>query len=227
MVDKLPIAIAVSGRGSNMRAILDEIAAGNLAAEVKAVVSDQPLAPALEIAGSMGVETIVLERKKFPDESSFESTLGEVISARGVKLVVLAGFMRLLGPKFIQKFPERVINVHPSLLPAFPGLRAQKQALDYGVKVTGCTVHFVNEIMDGGRIIFQACVPVLDDDDEESLSARILKEEHRLLPQAVAWFAATFKEGNQEAREAIKPTAAGLDNHLSFGRRGFGQGFHK
>lgn len=192
MADKLPIAILVSGRGSNMQAVLNEIAAGILAAEAKVVVSDQPGAPALEIAGSMGVETIVLERKNFSDKSSFESSLAEVILARGVKLVVLAGFMRLLSGEFIQKFTERIINVHPSLLPAFPGLHAQKQALDYGVKVAGCTVHFVNEVMDGGRIIFQACVPVMENDDEDSLSARILKEEHRLLPRAVAWFAKTI-----------------------------------
>lgn len=195
MADKLPIGVLVSGRGSNMKAILDEIKSGRLAAEAKLVLSDQPSAPALETATQMGVETLALARKAFPDKISFESQMAAELKARGVKLVVLAGFMRLVSEAFIREFPSRIINVHPSLLPAFPGLNAQRQALDYGVKIAGCTVHLVNEIMDGGRIIFQACVPVLPKDTEESLSARILREEHKLLPKAVAWFAQKMPSG--------------------------------
>ena len=192
-MNKLPIGILVSGRGSNMRAILEAIEAGVLSAQALVVISDQPGAPALEIARQKGVEVWVIERKSVPDKNSFENEIiGELIN-REVELVILAGFMRVLGSSVIKAFPDRIINVHPTLLPALPGLHAQKQALNYGVKVAGCTVHFVNEIMDGGRIIFQACVPVEPDDTEESLSARILKEEHRLLPQAVAWFAATCR----------------------------------
>lgn len=197
LVGALPIGILVSGRGSNMRAILEEIENGRLAAEAKLVLSDQPAAPALEIAAKKGVETLALAKKDFGDKDSFESRMAAELKARGVKLVILAGFMRLLSKTFIREFPENIINVHPSLLPAFPGLQAQKQALEYGVKIAGCTVHFVNEIMDGGRIIFQACVPVLPDDTEESLSARILKEEHRLLPKAVAWFSETCHQENK------------------------------
>lgn len=192
MTDKLPIGILVSGRGSNMKAILEEAEKGYLKAEVRLVISDNPSAPALAIAAQKNIETAVVERKNFPDKEAFESKIAAELSARGVELIVLAGFMRLLSEKFVKLFPERIINVHPALLPAFPGLHAQKQALDYGVKIAGCTVHFVNEIMDGGRIIFQACVPVLEGDTEESLSARILKEEHRLLPEAVARFAEEY-----------------------------------
>lgn len=189
MSGKLPIGILVSGRGSNMTAILEAIEAGEVAAEARLVISDTPQAAALATAAGKGVETLVLERKAFPDKDSFEKALARSLKERGVELVVLAGFMRLLSAAFINHFPDRIINVHPSLLPAFPGLHAQRQALDYGVKVAGCTVHFVNEIMDGGRIISQAAVPVVDGDDEDSLSARILKEEHRLLPKAVGWLA--------------------------------------
>ena len=183
----------VSGRGSNMEAILNEINGGRLAAEAAVVISDNPTARALNLLVETDIPTFVAERSAFRDRESFERVLIGVMIEYRVELVVLAGYMRVLGPTFIEAFSGRVINIHPSLLPAFPGLRAQKQALDYGVKVAGCTVHFVNEQVDGGRIIAQAVVPVLPGDDEAALSARILKEEHRLLPQVIGWFGEAVK----------------------------------
>jgi phosphoribosylglycinamide formyltransferase-1 len=185
MLDSLCLGILVSGRGSNLAAIIGQIEAGRLAARVGVVISDNPSAPALKIAAEKRLPKAVVERKAFPNKASFEIEIASILKAHQVDLVVLAGFMRLLSPLLVADFPDRIINVHPALLPAFPGLNAQKQALDHGVKITGCTVHFVNEIMDGGPIISQAAVPVLPNDTEESLSARILKEEHRLLPEAI------------------------------------------
>ncbi|MDL2227152.1 phosphoribosylglycinamide formyltransferase [Deltaproteobacteria bacterium OttesenSCG-928-M10] len=181
----LRLGILVSGRGSNMAAILKAIGEGRVNAAAALAVSDNPAAPALGIASAHGVKTVVVNRKSFPDKASFEAAMVCELKEAGVELVVLAGFMRLLGPVFIGEFPDRIINVHPALLPAFPGLEAQKQALDYGVKIAGCTVHYVNEIMDGGRIIAQAAVPVMPDDTAETLSARILEQEHRLLPEVI------------------------------------------
>lgn len=189
MPEPFRLAILVSGRGSNMSAILDAIEAGRIKAETAVVISDQPKAPALEIAAGKNIPALVIERKAFGDKSSFERTLASALKAKKVDLVVLAGFMRLLSPVFINEFDGRIINVHPSLLPAFPGLDAQKQALEYGVKIAGCTVHYVNEVMDGGRIIAQAAVNVEPDDSAGSLSARILKEEHRLLPEVIGQLA--------------------------------------
>ncbi|MDR2945478.1 MAG: phosphoribosylglycinamide formyltransferase [Candidatus Adiutrix sp.] len=190
MTEKLRLGVLVSGRGSNLAAILDEIKAGRLAAEVALVLSDNPTAKALDIAARHGVAAESAVRKNFSDRVGFERYLAEKFIATRVHLVVLAGFMRLLSAEFLQHFPERVINIHPALLPSFPGLEAQKQALNYGVKISGCTVHYVNEIMDGGRIIAQTAVEVRPDDSEDSLSARILAEEHRLLPQVIGQLAA-------------------------------------
>jgi phosphoribosylglycinamide formyltransferase-1 len=180
------LGFLVSGRGSNMAAVLDEIEAGRLAAEARVVVCDNPAAPALALAADRGLPAVLVERGNFPRRLDFEEALVRVLKERGVNLVVLAGFMRLLGPTFLGAFPGRVINIHPSLLPSFPGLEAQRQALEHGVKITGCTVHYVNEVMDGGRIIAQAAVPIKPDDTVESLSARILAQEHRLLARAIA-----------------------------------------
>ena len=187
MADNAPLRLGllVSGRGSNMAAIMAAIDRGALAAEIKLVVSDQPQAPALDLASECGLETLALAPKALGGKAAFETRLAEELKNRQVELVVLAGFMRILSPVFLAEFPDRVINIHPSLLPSFPGLSAQRQALDYGVKITGCTVHYVNEIMDGGRIIAQTAVPVEPDDGLETLSRRILKEEHRLLPEAI------------------------------------------
>ena len=189
MTEPLRLGVLVSGRGSNLAAILDEIEAGRLNAGVALVISDNPQAKALEVAAQHRVTTKVIERKAFADKDGFERHIAGELKAAGVGLVVLAGFMRLLGQKFIAEFPDRIINVHPALLPSFPGLDAQKQAFDYGVKISGCTVHYVNEIMDGGRIIAQAPVEVLPDDTEESLSARILEREHQLLPMVIGMLA--------------------------------------
>jgi phosphoribosylglycinamide formyltransferase-1 len=180
------IGFLVSGRGSNMEAVLKEIAARRLAAEARVVVCDNPLAPALDLAARRGLPAAVIERHGFPRRRDFEEALVRVLKEHEVGLVVLAGFMRLLGATFLKAFPGRVINIHPSLLPAFPGLEAQRKALDYGVKIAGCTVHYVNEVMDGGPIIAQAAVAVEPGDTVESLSARILVREHRLLAQAIA-----------------------------------------
>jgi phosphoribosylglycinamide formyltransferase-1 len=169
-----------------MDAVLEEIAAGRLAAEARVVVCDNPMAPALAVAARRGLPAILIERKDFARRRDFEEALVRVMKEHEVGLVVLAGFMRLLGPAFLEAFPGRVINIHPSLLPAFPGLEAQRKALDHGVKIAGCTVHYVNEVMDGGRIIAQAAVAVEPGDTVGSLSARILAQEHRLLALAIA-----------------------------------------
>ena len=192
---KLSLGFLVSGRGSNMAAVLAEIEAGRLAAEARVVVSDNPAAPALALAARRGVPAAVVERENFARRGDFEAEIIRALRARGVGLVVLAGFMRLVGPDLLSAFPGRIINIHPSLLPAFPGLRAQKQALDRGVKLTGCTVHYVNEVMDGGSIIAQAAVEVETDDTEDSLSARILAQEHRLLSRAIAAVAPNLGAG--------------------------------
>ncbi len=179
------LGVLVSGGGSNLQALLDACAQPDYPAEVAVVVSNVPTAFALERARGAGVPTVVLEHKAFGARADFERALGDALAAAGVEWVCLAGFMRLLGADFLGRHPGRVLNIHPSLLPAFPGLHAQRQALERGVKLAGCTVHFVDPGMDTGPIIAQAAVPVLPEDDEASLSARILAEEHRLLPLVV------------------------------------------
>ncbi len=181
----MKLGVLVSGSGSNLQALLDACARPGFPAEVAVVVSNVPTAFALERARKAGVRTEVLEHKAFGARADFEKALGDTLVSAGVELVCLAGFMRLLGADFLGRFPGRVLNIHPSLLPAFPGLHAQRQALERGVKVAGCTVHFVDPGMDTGPIIAQAVVPVLPGDDEAALSARILKEEHRLYPLVV------------------------------------------
>jgi phosphoribosylglycinamide formyltransferase-1 len=181
------LGVLVSGRGSNLQAIMDAIAAGDLEAQVAVVISDKPDAQALQrVAGAVPrIPEVVVERGRYPTAEAFENEIASILEGLGVDLVVLAGFMRILGPGFVRRFRERIVNIHPSLLPSFPGLHAQRQALLHGVKVSGCTVHLVNDALDGGPILAQAAVPVLPYDTEESLSERILKEEHRLLPKAI------------------------------------------
>jgi phosphoribosylglycinamide formyltransferase 1 len=181
----MKLGVLVSGSGSNLQALLDACATPGFPAEVAVVMSNVPTAFALERARKAGVRAEVLEHKAFGSRADFEKALGDTLVSAGVELVCLAGFMRLLGADFLGRFPGKVLNIHPSLLPAFPGLHAQRQALERGVKVAGCTVHFVDPGMDTGPIIAQAVVPVLPGDDEAALSARILKEEHRLYPLAV------------------------------------------
>ena len=185
----LAVAVLCSGRGSNLQAILDACAAPGFPARVALVLSDRERAPALDRAQRAGVAARFVNPKDFGDRAAFEAALVAELERHGVELVCLAGFMRVLGPEFIRRFQGRIMNVHPSLLPAFPGLGAQRQALAYGVRVAGATVHFVDEGVDTGPVILQASVPVHPDDTEEALSARILHEEHRLYPQAIRLFA--------------------------------------
>src|SRR5271165_1284742 len=178
------LGILLSGRGSNFQAIADQIAARRLNAAIAAVVSNQPDAPGLAIARERGIPAVSLPSKGVPREE-YDAQLVATLKSADVDLVCLAGFMRLLTAPFIQAFPQRILNIHPSLLPAFPGLNAQAQALSHGVKITGCTVHFVDEGLDSGPIVAQAAVPVLNDDTAETLSARILVEEHRIYSEAI------------------------------------------
>jgi phosphoribosylglycinamide formyltransferase-1 len=180
------VGVLVSGSGTNLQAILDAQARGELGgARVVVVVSNVEGVRALERARAAGVATEVLPHKGYPSRQAFDDALVATLRRHGVELVALAGFMRLLTPAFLQAFHERVLNIHPALLPAFPGVHSQQQALDYGARVSGCTVHFVDEGCDTGPIIAQAAVPVLDGDDAAALTARILVEEHRLYPAAI------------------------------------------
>jgi len=179
------LGILLSGRGSNFEAIADNIAAGRLHAEIAVVISNRLEARGLEIARRRGFSAVCLPSKGL-DREIYDRQLVEELKSKQVDLVCLAGFMRLLSAHFVREFSQRILNVHPSLLPAFPGLDAQYQALQHGVKIAGCTVHFVDENLDAGPIVLQAAVPVLDDDTVESLSARILKEEHRIYSEAIA-----------------------------------------
>jgi phosphoribosylglycinamide formyltransferase-1 len=183
---KLAIGVLVSGSGTNLQAILDAVLAGTLDADVRIVISNQPAARALDRARAAGVPTAVISHREFPDREAFDAKIVAALKDAGASLVVLAGFMRLITPVLLNAFPWRIVNIHPALLPAFPGVHAQRQALAYGVKVTGCTVHFVDSGTDTGPVIAQIAVPVVDGDTEETLGARILVEEHRLLVAALA-----------------------------------------
>jgi phosphoribosylglycinamide formyltransferase 1 len=177
------IAVLVSGSGTNLQAILDAQLRGELGgAKVVLVLSNVPGVKALERAESAGVPWLVMPHKDFTSREDFEDAIVSALRERHVELVALAGFMRIVTARLLRAFPQRIVNIHPALLPAFPGIHAHRQALDYGVKVTGCTVHFVDEGTDTGPIIMQAAVPILDGDDEAALQARILVEEHRLYP---------------------------------------------
>jgi phosphoribosylglycinamide formyltransferase-1 len=178
------LVILISGRGSNMQALLQ----ANLQAERITVVSNNANASGLEIARQHGIETIVLDHRAFPDRQSFDAALAEKIDACQPKLIALAGFMRILSDPFVQRYQGRLMNIHPSLLPAFPGLGTHARALQEGIKIHGCTVHFVTAQLDHGPIVIQVAIPVAPDDTEETLAARVLKQEHRIYPQAVRWF---------------------------------------
>lgn len=183
------IAVLVSGRGTNLQAIIDAIKKGRIDGSIKIVISDNPEAYALERAHRNNINTEAVLYKKFNSKKEYEEVILKHLYVYKIDLIVLAGYMRLLSSNFVQKYHHRIINIHPALLPAFPGLNAQRQALRYGVKVSGCTVHFVDEGLDSGPIILQKAVKVKQDDDEESLSRRILKYEHQLLPRAIQLFA--------------------------------------
>jgi phosphoribosylglycinamide formyltransferase-1 len=182
---KVKLGVLVSGSGTNLQAILDATRSGTLDAEVTLVISNQPGVRALERAEEAGVASRVISHRDFADRAAFDAALVAALGQADVSYVVLAGFMRVLTASFLEAFPWRVVNIHPALLPAFPGVHAQRQALEYGVKVAGCTVHFVDAGTDTGPIIAQAAVPVLESDTEATLTARILREEHRLLVAAI------------------------------------------
>lgn len=187
MADKV-LGILASGRGTNAQAIIDAIDNGQLAAKIAIIITDNSTAAVLERAVIHHIPAFCIERSNFGTRADFEAALVAKLVEYKVDLVVLAGFMRLLSSKFIQHFAGRVMNIHPALLPAFPGLDAQQQAIDYGAKVSGCTVHFVDEGMDTGPVILQQSVPVRDDDTVDTLAARILAVEHQLYPQAIKLF---------------------------------------
>jgi len=201
MARVIRLGVLVSGTGSNLQAILDAIGKKKLDAQVTIVVSNVPGALALERARAAGVPTAVVEHGAYEDRRAFDAALVDALRAHGVEVVVLAGFMRLVTDVLLRAFPMRVVNVHPALCPAFPGVHAQKQALDYGVRVTGCTVHLVDAGTDTGPILAQAAVPVEEDDDEESLRLRILAREHELLPRVLQWIA--------EGRVTVEPVTDG------------------
>jgi phosphoribosylglycinamide formyltransferase 1 len=182
---KRTIGILISGRGSNLQALIDATRDGRLDAEIALVISNRADAYGLERARQARIETLVRDHRAHPSRDAYEAELVGDLRARGVQLVCLAGFMRLLGATFVDAFPNRILNIHPALLPAFPGLHAQRQAVEHGVKVSGATVHFVDTSLDAGPIVLQAAVPVLDTDTEDTLSARILEQEHRIYPEAV------------------------------------------
>ncbi|GBE06057.1 MAG TPA: phosphoribosylglycinamide formyltransferase [Nitrospirae bacterium] len=200
----LTIGVLASGRGSNFQSIINSIDSGALRAEVAVLITDNPDAYAIERAKKHGIEAIILKPKDFADRDAYYLRIAGELKKRGVELVVLAGFMRVVGKPLIKEFQNRIMNIHPALLPSFPGLHGQKQAVDYGVKLSGCTVHFVDEDVDTGPVIIQAEVPVYDDDTEDSLSERILKQEHIIFPYAIR----LFSEGriSVEGRKVILKT---------------------
>ncbi len=217
---KLKIGVLVSGSGSNLQSIIDNIEQGKLSAEIAIVLCNNPRAFALERCAKHKIPFELISHKDFPDRMGFDLKMAEILKSRGVELVIMAGFMRVLSPEFLSEFPLKVINIHPALLPSFPGLHGQKQAFDYGVKFSGCTVHFADSGVDTGPIIIQAVVPIFDNDTEESMSARILKEEHRIYPQAIQLLA----EGRVEVKgrkvilksgspEAVTGALAGISLH--------------
>lgn len=179
------IGVLISGRGSNLQSIIDAIASRRLDATIAVVVSNRSDAQGLQRARDAGVDAVHLSPRDYSGRDAYDRAVAELLLARGVELVCLAGFMRLVGQPLLDAFPNRILNIHPSLLPSFPGLDAQRQALEHGVRVTGATVHLVNAELDGGPIVLQAAIPVLDDDTVDTLSARVLVEEHRLYPEAI------------------------------------------
>ena len=183
--EKFKLAVLVSGNGSNLQAIIDCIEKNYLAAKISLVLSNVKDAYALERGKNHGLDVVFLDPKIYPNKANYEQKIIDLLLSKSIDLICLAGFMRILGKKFIETFSGKIINIHPSLLPAFPGLDVQKKALEHGAKFSGCTVHFVNEEVDGGPIILQSIVPIHDEDDIESLSKRILQQEHIIYPEAI------------------------------------------
>lgn len=189
MKEKFRLAVLASGGGTNLQSIIDQTQNGDLNAEIALVVSNNPGAGALKRAEDAGIENICINHRDFTERKSFDLKVVEALESVKPDLIVLAGFMRIISSVFLKAFPQRIINIHPSLLPAFPGLHVQRKALEYGARFSGCTVHFVDDGVDSGPIIIQAIVPIHTNDTEETLSARILEQEHKIYPQAIQWFA--------------------------------------
>jgi phosphoribosylglycinamide formyltransferase-1 len=189
MARRLSLAVLISGGGTNLQAIIDAIEAERLDAAIKLVLSNRADAYGLVRARNHGLETVVLDHKQYPSREAYDQAIVDLLHAHDVELVVLAGFMRLLSPVLVGAYSNRIMNIHPALLPAFPGLHVQRKAVEHGVRFSGCTVHFVNEECDEGPIIIQAVVPVFADDTAETLAARILKQEHRIYPRAIQLYA--------------------------------------
>lgn len=190
----LRIGVLASGRGSNFQSIVDAIVEGRLAAVITVLITDNPHAGAIERAKKHDIEYLIIDPSRYATRDEFYVSIAEELARRSTELVILAGFMRVVRKPLIDAFPQRIMNIHPALLPAFPGLHGQRQALEYGAKLSGCTVHFVDEGVDTGPIIIQAAVPVYHDDSEETLSERILRMEHRIYPEAIR----LFSEGRLE-----------------------------
>ena len=184
---RLQLGVLASGNGSNLQAIIDAIEDGRLEADIRVVLSDKPDAYALARAEKHKITALPIHTTNYRTREEYDGAMAELLEDFDVDVVVLAGYMRIVTNALLKKFPKRVVNIHPALLPSFPGLHGQKQALDYGVKYSGCTVHFVDEGMDSGPIIAQRVVPVLDDDTEETLAARILEQEHQIYPEVLQW----------------------------------------
>ena len=210
----IKIAILVSGNGTNLQSIIDAIEAGTLDAKIAVVISNKANAFALERARSHNIPIEMLPNSAYPSKEEYDKKVVEILTSRNVDLVVLAGFMRIITGTLINAFPMRIMNIHPALLPAFPGLNVQKKAIEHGVKFSGATVHFVDEGVDTGPIIIQAVVPVHDDDSEETLAARILKEEHRIYPQAIQLFAEGRLEndGRRVIIKGSRPPEGAMEN---------------
>ena len=201
----LVLGVLVSGSGTNLQAVIDAVASGTLHAKIGVVISNVATAKGLARAESANIPTVTLDHKSFATREAFDTAVVASLRAHGVTCVVLAGFMRIVTPVLLDAFPQRVVNIHPSLLPAFPGVNAQAQALRYGVRVTGCTVHFVDSGMDSGAIIAQSEVRVEDADTEESLQKRILAKEHELLPTVLQWIAEGRVEVITAGGDGVRP----------------------
>jgi phosphoribosylglycinamide formyltransferase-1 len=210
------LGVLISGAGTNLQAIIDAILRGDLKAEIRLVISNRADAQGLERARRHGIHTIVIDHRKFPSREDFDRAILAALRDRAVELVALAGFMRLLSPVMLDAFPGRIMNIHPSLLPSFPGIHGPRDAIEYGAKIAGCTVFFVAPGIDAGPVIVQAAVPVLPGDDEDRLAARILTQEHRIFPHAIA----LFQQGRLEIQgrrvivkgDSARPSSAPLVN---------------
>jgi phosphoribosylglycinamide formyltransferase-1 len=219
------LGVLASGRGTNLQAIIDAIEAGKLSARISVVASDNPDARALRRAKKHGIKTEVITKKDYPEKDGFDSRLISALDSAGVELVALAGFMRILTGRFIRHFHMRTMNIHPSLLPAFSGLDAQRKALEWGVRFSGCTVHFVDEGVDTGPIIMQAVVPVRDGDTTETLSERILEMEHKIYPRSIQLYSEgrLIIKGRRVFIKGAEAPEGSMENPFLFGKRKAGE----